>query len=55
MNGSSAPDAYGELVEPTTLRIQRLLPGPVERIWAYLVDGEKRRFIFGDAEQALWY
>ena len=21
------PDAYGELVEPTTLKIQRLLPG----------------------------
>ena len=37
------PDAYGTLIEPTTLKIQRLLPGPVERIWAYLTDSELRR------------
>jgi uncharacterized protein YndB with AHSA1/START domain len=37
------PDAYGALIEPTTLRIQRLLPGPIERIWAYLTDSELRR------------
>jgi uncharacterized protein YndB with AHSA1/START domain len=36
-------DAYGELIEPSTLKIQRLLPGPAERVWAYLTDGEKRR------------
>ena len=36
MNATTTPDAYGELIEPTTLRIQRLLPGPVERIWAAL-------------------
>lgn len=36
-------DAYGELTEPTTLRIQRLLPGPIERVWAYLTEGELRR------------
>ena len=23
-------------LEPDTLRIQRLLPGPIERVWAYL-------------------
>ncbi len=34
---------YGSLVEPTTLRIERMLPGPVERVWSYLVDSEKRR------------
>ena len=28
---------------PDTVRIQRLLPGPVERIWAYLTEGEMRR------------
>lgn len=38
-----APDGYGEVTEPATLRIQRLLPGPVERIWAYLTDSELRR------------
>ncbi len=36
-------DAYGVLTEPTTLRIQRLLPGPVERVWAYLTESELRR------------
>jgi uncharacterized protein YndB with AHSA1/START domain len=33
---------YGELMEPTTLRIERLLPGPIERIWAYLTDSDLR-------------
>jgi uncharacterized protein YndB with AHSA1/START domain len=36
-------DAYGVLIEPATLKIQRLLPGPIERIWAYLTDSELRR------------
>jgi uncharacterized protein YndB with AHSA1/START domain len=39
----TAPDAYGVLTEPTTLKIQRLLPGPIERIWAYLTESELRR------------
>ena len=42
MDSTSRPDAYGELIEPTTLRIQRLLPGPIERIWAYLTDSDLR-------------
>jgi uncharacterized protein YndB with AHSA1/START domain len=37
------PDAYGTLTEPTTLRIQRLLPGPIERVWAYLTESDLRR------------
>ena len=36
-------DAYGALTEPATLKIQRLLPGPIERIWAYLTESELRR------------
>lgn len=43
MNGQAAATMFGAFVEPTTLHIQRLLPGPVERVWAYLVDGELRR------------
>ena len=43
MNSTTRPDAYGELIAPTTLKIQRLLPGPIERIWAYLTDSELRR------------
>ena len=42
-NLEANPDAYGTLIEPTTLKIQRLLPGPVERIWAYLTNSELRR------------
>jgi uncharacterized protein YndB with AHSA1/START domain len=34
---------YGVLTEPATLTIQRLLPGPIERVWAYLTEGELRR------------
>jgi uncharacterized protein YndB with AHSA1/START domain len=37
------PDAYGVLTEPATLKIQRLLPGPIERVWSYLTESELRR------------
>ncbi len=37
------PDAYGVLIEPATLKIQRRLPGPIERVWAYLTESELRR------------
>jgi len=34
---------YAAVVAPQTVRLQRLLPGPIERVWAYLVDSDKRR------------
>ena len=37
------PDTYGTLIEPATLKIERLLPGPIERVWAYLTNSELRR------------
>jgi uncharacterized protein YndB with AHSA1/START domain len=37
------PNAYGVLIEPATLKIQRLLPGPIERVWGYLTESELRR------------
>jgi len=43
MTKRSTPDAYGALIEPATLKIERLLPGPIERVWAYLTQGELRR------------
>jgi uncharacterized protein YndB with AHSA1/START domain len=48
-------DGYGELIEPATLKIQRLLPGPIERIWAYLTESELRRqwLAAGDMEMKL--
>ncbi|MDF1635466.1 SRPBCC family protein [Mycoplana sp. MJR14] len=36
-------DAYGSLTEPATLTLQRLLPGPIERVWSYLTESELRR------------
>ena len=35
-------DQYGRLIDQQTLVFERLLPGPVEKIFAYLWDGEKR-------------
>jgi uncharacterized protein YndB with AHSA1/START domain len=43
MNEAATVGAYGELIEPTTLKIQRVLPGPIERVWAYLTDSDLRR------------
>jgi uncharacterized protein YndB with AHSA1/START domain len=43
MNDVASPDTYGVLTEPTTLTIQRLLPGPIERVWAYLTESDLRR------------
>lgn len=43
MNDRPALDAYGVVTEPATLTIERLLPGPVERIWSYITDSELRR------------
>src|SRR6187397_806670 len=43
MTDIATPDAYGVLVEPTTLEIQRILPGPIDRVWAYLTQSDLRR------------
>jgi uncharacterized protein YndB with AHSA1/START domain len=43
MTKSATPDPYGALIEPATLKIQRLLPGPIERVWAYLTESDLRR------------
>ena len=42
------------LVDGSTIRFQRLLPGPVERVWSYLTDSEKRKPVGRqDASRAL--
>ena len=33
---------YGERIDESTVRFERLLPGPIERVWEYLTDGDKR-------------
>jgi len=42
--------AHGQFNGPTEVRLVRLLPGPIERVWAYLTDPEKRaRWLCGGA------
>jgi uncharacterized protein YndB with AHSA1/START domain len=43
MNERATPNAHGVLIEPATLKIERLLPGPIERVWAYLTESDLRR------------
>lgn len=33
---------HGVLIDSNTVRFERRLPGPIDRVWSYLVDGEKR-------------
>ncbi len=35
-------NARSTLIKPSTIRFERLLPGPVERVWAYLTESQKR-------------
>jgi uncharacterized protein YndB with AHSA1/START domain len=30
------------VIEPGTVKLQRLLPGPIERVWAYITESDKR-------------
>lgn len=33
---------HGELIAPNAVRFERLLPGPMDRVWAFLTEPEKR-------------
>ena len=33
---------YGELLDESTVRFERLLPGPIDRVWSYLTKSDKR-------------
>lgn len=46
-------EQHGAFTGPDEIRIVRILPGPVERVWQYLVDPEKRArwFCGGELEQ----
>jgi uncharacterized protein YndB with AHSA1/START domain len=43
MTQQATLDLYGVLTEPATLKIERRLPGPIERVWKYLTDSDLRR------------
>lgn len=36
-------DQMGKLVAPATIVLERLLPGPIEKVWAYLTESELRK------------
>ena len=38
----SSEEEYGTSPEAGTVRLERILPGPIERVWAYLTESEKR-------------
>ncbi|WP_395672466.1 SRPBCC family protein [Phenylobacterium sp.] len=44
---------YGQSPEPGVVRFERLLPGPIERVWAYLTEGDKRARWFAGGEMDL--
>lgn len=46
-------DAYATLTAPDTLRIERLLPGPIERVWRYLTEPQLRRQWLADGPMEL--
>lgn len=35
-------ESYGVVTGPGEVRIERVLPGPIERVWKYLTDSEMR-------------
>lgn len=34
---------YGEQIDENTVRFKRTLPGPIERVWAWITEEDKRR------------
>jgi uncharacterized protein YndB with AHSA1/START domain len=42
MNEHAGVSEFGTMANGSTLIMQRMLPGPVERVWKYLVDGNLR-------------
>ncbi len=53
MTDLTQPGSYGMLTEPATLKIERLLPGPIERVWDYLTRSDLRRRWLASGEMEL--
>ena len=53
MTDVATASAYGVLTEPATLTLQRVLPGPIERVWAYLTESDLRRTWLAAGEMEL--
>lgn len=46
-------DAYGKILESGAVRFERLLPGPLERVWEYITVPEKRVIWLASGEMEL--
>ncbi|MGV3617223.1 MAG: SRPBCC family protein [Fimbriimonas sp.] len=44
---------YGTIVGPRDVELRRVLPGPIERVWAYLTDSAKRGTWLGTGKMDL--
>ena len=53
MNDMATIDRYGALTVPATVRIRRLLPGPIDRRSAYLTVSELRRRWLASGEMTM--
>ena len=49
----AAEESYGKVIATRTLQIQRLLPGPIERVWDYLTKSDLRRQWLASGEMEL--
>lgn len=46
-------DAFGKVLESGAVRFERILPGPIERVWEYLTVPEKRATWLAGGEMEL--
>lgn len=47
-------DAYGLVLESGAVRFERILSGPIERVWEFITDSEKRGSWLASGEMELW-
>lgn len=53
MNHIASLDAFGVLTDPATFTIERLLPGPVDLVWAALTESNLRKHWLAAGEMVL--
>lgn len=53
MNDVLKRNIYGTVTAPATLTMERVLPGPIERIWSYLTESDLRRQWLASGEMEL--
>jgi uncharacterized protein YndB with AHSA1/START domain len=47
-------NSLGKMISPDTLRFERILPGPIEKVWAYLTESDKREKWLARGEMELF-